>query len=105
MSKTSAELSPREALLLVAKNYVCGDRNASYGEPTQDFDRTADLWNAMGFRVNGEKVQGHHIALAMISLKISRAMHAPGKYDTLIDIAGYAACGWECVLHEGYEQS
>jgi hypothetical protein len=36
----------------------------------------------------------------MMCLKISRISWVPDKEDNWIDLAGYAACGWDCVERE-----
>lgn len=36
----------------------------------------------------------------MILLKVSRLTWTPDKEDTWADIAGYAACGWDCVAED-----
>ena len=33
-------------------------------------------------------------------MKMSRMVQTPFKRDHYADIAGYAACGWECVAEE-----
>lgn len=37
-------------------------------------------------------------------VKLSRLMWTPAKRDSWVDIAGYAACGLECALHEDEER-
>jgi len=93
-----AEVSPRAELLDEAKELVTGSRNNEYGPPDADFTRTAAMLTALGFTFNGDRIHGHHVGLAMICLKLSRAAWYPGKRDTLTDIAGYAACTRECVV-------
>jgi hypothetical protein len=98
--------SPRAQSLLRALGYITGDRNASYGPPTQDFRRTADLWTAFGFRfvvhpgAEPEAISPHHIANAMILLKQSRLAWQPEKADSWDDTSGYSACGYECAVEE-----
>ena len=77
----------REASLLVN-----GDRNAQYGDPRQDFQRTATMWSAY----LGAKVEPHDVAAMMAILKVSRIRWSPQKRDSWVDLAGYAACGWDC---------
>ncbi|MEM9605859.1 MAG: DUF6378 domain-containing protein [Actinomycetota bacterium] len=84
-------MSIRGELLDEAKGYIDGDRNASYGEPHQDFSRTAALWSVVFER----EFTAHEVALAMILLKCSRLTWQPGKRDSWTDVAGYAGCGWE----------
>lgn len=87
--------SAREKVLRAAGHCVMHDRNASYGEPDQDFTRTADVLNALGFSRNGRELMGFDIAHLMIALKLSRLSWNPAHFDSWVDIAGYAACGYE----------
>lgn len=91
--------SERESLLDEANRLTSGDRNNQYGPPTQDFERTAAMWSAMGFSFDDNEVKNHHVAMAMIALKLSRLSWNPDKRDSWVDVAGYSGCGWECV-HE-----
>jgi Domain of unknown function (DUF6378) len=95
------KMPPRRMLLDDANRLICGDRNEQYGPPTQDFQRTAEMANAFGFRVGDELLSSHHVAIFMELLKISRKRWQPGKRDSWLDTAGYTACGWECVVEEG----
>lgn len=81
----------RAAVLNAANNHVNGDRNNQYGDPTQDFKRTAAMWSAY----LGVEVQPHDVAAMMGLLKISRIKWSPQKADSWEDLAGYAACGAE----------
>lgn len=98
--------SPRVASLKRAIGYISGDRNASYGPPTQDFARTAAMWTAFGFRFvqhdGGEPqpIKAHQIANALILLKQSRLAWQPEKADSWDDTSGYAGCGHECAVEE-----
>lgn len=86
-----------ETVLQEAQRLVHGPRGVDYGHPLDDFTRTADLLNALGFR---RKQGGNHfpgtfnirpedIALIMICVKLSRETNA-AKRDNLVDICGYA---------------
>lgn len=88
--------SERTVLLNQAGQYVTKDRNNQYGPPTQDFQRIAEMWNIV-LPANNE-IKSHHVAMAMICLKLSRLTWEPGNFDSWVDIAGYAACGWECAV-------
>jgi hypothetical protein len=80
-----------EDVLEEALRLTTGDRNNSYGPPTQDFAKTAAMWSA----ILGTEVKAKHVALCMIALKLSRATCA-AKRDNWTDIAGYARCGYLC---------
>ena len=97
------EVAPsRSGVLNEAADIICGDRNAQYGPPTQDFQRTADMWTALlQLKLKpGEKILAKDVAWMMILLKASRAQHMK-KRDNYVDAAGYAGCGWECEEAEG----
>lgn len=96
------QLSPaRKQLLDKAIQLITGDRNNQYGPPTQDFKRTADALNALGYRgPDGRELVAHDTAVIMMVLKLSRIMWQPEKEDSWTDLAGYAGCGWECVTDE-----
>jgi hypothetical protein len=89
-------VNQRAEVLDAARSAVLEDRNNSYGPPHQDFQRTADALTALGFRAPDEgPISAHHVAMMMIILKSSRLTWNPLKMDSWIDIAGYAACGFE----------
>lgn len=92
---------PRQKLLEEAIGLTCGDRNAQYGDPLQDFKRSAKILNAMGYKnnLNGmdRPLSGHDVALIVAAVKMSRIAWQPTKRDSWVDLAGYAACGWENV--------
>jgi len=90
-------LPPRAKALREAEKLITGDRNKSYGSPTQNFQNTADLWNVQ-FRhklAPGEQFTPSDVAQAMVQLKMAR-MIAGKKRDNWIDVIGYAGCGVEC---------
>jgi hypothetical protein len=90
---TDAPTLEPESYLQIAERLVGGDRGAEYGHPFDDFSRTADLLNAMGFLgSNGErKIIPEDIPVIMICVKLSRMYNNEGyrHKDSLIDIAGY----------------
>jgi hypothetical protein len=91
-----------QSVLQEAGTLITGDRQAQYGPPTQDFERTAAMWTAL-FKHKlreGEVIRPQDVAWSMICVKLSRLQHK-GKRDSIVDIAGYAECGWKCVENEG----
>lgn len=91
---TTIMTTPRTDLLRQAEELINGDRNNQYGEPTQDFTRTARMWEAY----LGIPIRAHDVAALMCLLKLSRISWQPDKQDSWTDLAGYAACGWETTL-------
>lgn len=92
---------PRSQVIREADGLINGDRNNQYGPPTQDFERTAAILNAMGYRrPGGEPLMAHDVAILVMAVKLSRIAWQPDKRDSWTDTIGYAACGWECVVNE-----
>ena len=87
----------RRGVLTEAANLIDGDRNAQYGPPTQDFERTAAIWSAMFGHKMTAPFTPADVAKAMIGLKLSRLAWQEDKRDSWVDVAGYAGCGFECV--------
>lgn len=84
----------RSILLQEAEQLVTGDRNRTYGSPTQNFEDTATVWNVqLGHKLT-EPLTSGDVAMLMILLKVVRHK-ASKKRDNWLDIAGYAACGSE----------
>jgi hypothetical protein len=105
-------VSHRESALNEAKHLIMGDRNAQYGPPTQDFRRTAELLNALGYRrvvevndVQVAQILPSDVAIIIAQVKVSRLMHSRQKRDSWVDLAGYAGCGYECAVEEGENAS
>ena len=83
----------RAELLRHAEQLVNNDRNTTYDDPTVDFARIAAFWSAY----LGLEVALHDVAALMALLKLARIQGNAGHYDSWVDLAGYAACGWDCV--------
>ena len=119
MSETDPNI--RKEILAEADAAVNGERNASYGDPTQDFGRTARYWNEHLCAIYERRiapilakhperredlegfldylvdmVEAEDVATMMMLLKISRISWSPQKRDHWVDVAGYAACGAQC---------
>ena len=85
------DLMEREEILIEARALITGDRAAQYGNAADNFNRISQGWSAL----LGVEISAHQVALCMMWLKMSRIAHKPGR-DSFVDIAGYAALGWEC---------
>lgn len=92
----------RSKLLADAERLVNGDRDNQYGDPISDFRTTAEMWSAYLTRRLGVpvKLEPHDVAALMMCLKVSRISWVPEHVDNWADLAGYAACGWDCVERE-----
>lgn len=87
----------RDDVLQEARKITAADRNSSYGEPEDNFQNIADIWNAQGYRSGPalELLTATDVALMMAGLKLARLKHNPTHRDSWVDMAGYAACGYE----------
>lgn len=89
-------MTAREDVLNTAKKAVTQDRNLDYAAPEDNFKDISDMWNIY-IRNLGRPIQPHDEAVHQIIVKISRIKQSPQKFDHWVDIAGYAACGYECI--------
>ena len=81
----------RERVLAAAMQCVMQDRNATHGDPEDNFRDIAGFWSVYLRR----EIKPHDVAAMMALVKISRITTSPGQADHWIDLAGYAACGGE----------
>lgn len=97
-------MTPREiraATLDQAKEYVSKDRNSAYGEPEDNFQNIANLWNAHLLAKGVDaKLVPTDVAIMNSLIKVARLSTNPTHKDSWIDLAGYAACGAGIALKE-----
>lgn len=98
----TSDVTLREDVLNEAARLITGDRNHTYGSPTQNFTDTAAVWNTILRRKlkDGESIQPGEVAAMMVGLKLVRMVAQP-KRDNWTDIAGYAGCGYEADVESG----
>lgn len=87
----------RAILLEEATRITTSDRDKQYGNPEDNFQNIAMIWNAYWNAKHGLR-QGSHfnsadVAQLMILMKAARLATNPSHWDSLVDQAGYAACG------------
>jgi hypothetical protein len=89
----------RTEVLKEANDLINGDRNVDYGDPNDDFRKTAGMWDIYLKSVyeRRDHLLPHDVAVLMSMLKLSRIAWSPERRDNWVDLAGYAACGWDCV--------
>ena len=83
----------RKQILENAIRTVCQDRKDRYGEVENNFKLIADLWSAY----LGAAVSAVDVAMMMGMLKMARIKTGKYTQDNFVDLAGYAACGAECM--------
>ena len=85
--------SMREWCLEEAMKIVCKDRDGQYGTPEKSFEHIAKLWSVY----LDERITSVDVAMMMCLLKIVRIKGSGYRsIDSFVDLAGYAACGFEC---------
>lgn len=88
------QISPRARILNEAMKITHHDRNANYGNPEDNFQHIANLWNAY-LRVTrpmAAVINSADVAVMSMLIKVARLGNNPGHRDSAVDIAGYAAC-------------
>jgi hypothetical protein len=84
------------SILDESKDIIYGDREKTYGHPSQNLRRIAEMWNAyLGDQVC-YSIQPKDVAMMMILLKSSRLANDITHRDSLVDICGYAALIERC---------
>lgn len=74
-----------------ATQLVLGDRNASYGNPADDYAKVAKLWSGLLHPILQRDITPQEAILMMVALKLAREVHRP-KDDNIIDAHGYLLC-------------
>lgn len=98
---TAENLSPRAQLLREAEKIVTKDRNSAYGNPEDNFRDIAELWSAY-WRGRLGPFTSIDVAMMNTLIKIARVKNNPGHRDSVLDIAGYAACAAD--IQEGLKR-
>lgn len=88
----------RSQLLDRAMEITHHDRNANYGNPEDNFQHIANLWNSYikVRRPEAPLLSPADVAVMNMLIKVARLGNNPDHYDSAVDIAGYAACLADC---------
>lgn len=79
---------------------IVAEREGQHGKPAETFKGIAATWSEYLTAVVGVPVmlREEDVAMMMVELKVQRFAHGQSAHmDTLLDIAGYAACAGELV--------
>ena len=78
----------REEAVRRVSQCILQDRNASYGDPEDNFRNIAELWTT----TTGVQHDAVSVSILMVQMKMARIKTNPSHLDSWIDIAGYALC-------------
>tara|TARA_R100000388_G_scaffold77982_1_gene56818 strand:- start:16 stop:327 length:312 start_codon:yes stop_codon:yes gene_type:complete len=93
---------PRFYFLDKAEDYIGGPRKRDYGDAKENFNRIAQILNAILEDKLKHKLTEEDIAQISIGIKLARLRETPSHEDSWIDIAGYAALGGEVACEDIY---
>ena len=101
-------MTEREKLLREAIKTVTQDRQTQYGEPENNLQMIADMWNtylrqAMG--MSGIDISAKDASIMMVLLKIARSTTGKNKADNYTDMCGYAALAYEMMVADDPEKT
>lgn len=91
------------AICITAAQLVSGDRAATHGDKSINFQNIADIWNAIlrakvrrdGHLVVLDALDALDVANMLEAFKIARRYSGAFNLDDYIDAAGYAGCAGE----------
>jgi len=86
--------TPRARILNEAMKITHHDRNANYGNPEDNFQHIANLWNdyLRVRRPQAAVITAGDVAVMNMLIKVARLGNNAMHRDSVVDIAGYAAC-------------
>lgn len=100
MARTNLKPLPdtkRSKLLQEAMSITHHDRNANYGNPEDNFQHIADLWNTyLAINKQRTEISSGDVAVMNSLIKVARLGNNINHHDSAVDIAGYAACLSDC---------
>src|SRR3546814_17747053 len=99
MQPRSSSRERRETALAEIGRCVLQDRNASYGDPEDNFQDIADRWTVL-FRGRGVAFTPADVAAMMCDVKLARLRTSAAKPDNWIDLASYAVGGYSGTQRE-----
>jgi hypothetical protein len=85
----------REEILQTAIDLTMHDRNEQNGDPLENHQRIAKIWEV----ILGITIEPYQVALCMAGMKLARLAHNPLD-DSFIDGAAYLAIAGEIVNKE-----
>ena len=85
----------RSELLAKAQKTVDGDRDKEFGDPLQNMKCAAQLIASYLGARRGDSIEAADVPIMMALFKIARLAGKRGSTDSWLDLAGYAAIGFD----------
>lgn len=79
-----------------AVRLTTGDRNKDYGDPVENMQHIADIFNA----ITGRDLTAREVAILHQATKISRRQHSACHRDSYVDDMAYTGIELECAMAE-----
>lgn len=102
MFNTYEEKIPERLVVLRKAEESVMDRAISYGHPENSFNLIANFWNTWLCARYGESfspLSVPDVAMMLALMKVARLCNNPSHKDSIVDLAGYAACFGEIILN------
>jgi len=87
------------SMVAEALKIVRGNREAVYGDPTQNFKTIAAFWSAwLSVRFKAKiELSPVDVCHLMNCMKLARLANTPDHRDSMVDIVGYVDCADRCL--------
>jgi hypothetical protein len=90
----AAAVPLRVALLEEAARLTGTERRAVYGEPVENHEHIARIFNAW----TGRDLTAAEVVMVHMATKMARMMSSPDHRDSHVDLMAYAGIRWECII-------
>lgn len=90
----STTIPIRVGILQEAINLTAGDRNRTYGDPVQNMQHIADIFNA----ITGRDLTAWDVATLHRATKLARSATNKTHRDSTVDETAYGGIAYECAL-------
>lgn len=87
------------SILKEAEMLTHGNRRQAYGQPIDDYSRTAAMASGLLRDKLKAPISASEMAMIMVLVKLSRQINKPGR-DNMVDAAGYAWVAHSCAEAE-----
>ncbi len=86
--------APKVPMLHRAQELVQGARQSDYGDKLQNFTQIAMLFQGvLAMKLQAQaRITPEDVAMLMMQVKLARLAKSPDHFDSIMDVAGYAAC-------------